>query len=113
MEKKDVDLWWDVIQHFVQKDIGKVYRKYERNERMYRLYMEKTMPLFEYKPLVLSLKPKTSNEEKNKGDTDDNIVVVIRTHSNLSTNNYIIVNRGIERATIDSIYNRKLDIASI
>jgi hypothetical protein len=30
--------------------------------------MEKVMPLFEYEPLVLSLEPKTSNEEKNKED---------------------------------------------
>jgi hypothetical protein len=32
MEEKDVNLWWDVIQDIVQKDIGKVYKKYERNE---------------------------------------------------------------------------------
>jgi len=32
--------------------------------------MEKIMPSFEYEPLVLSPKPKTSNEEENKGDTD-------------------------------------------
>jgi hypothetical protein len=36
MEEKDVDLWWDVIQDIVQKDIGKVCRKYERNERLCR-----------------------------------------------------------------------------
>jgi len=30
--------------------------------------MEKVMPSFEYEPLVLSLKPKTSNEEKDKGN---------------------------------------------
>ncbi len=35
MEEKDADLWWDVIQDIVQKDIGKVYKKYERNERLY------------------------------------------------------------------------------
>ncbi len=28
------------------------------------------MPTFEYEPLVLSLEPKTSNEEENKGDID-------------------------------------------
>jgi len=32
--------------------------------------MEKVMPSFEYEPLVLSPKPKTSNEEENKGDID-------------------------------------------
>ncbi len=30
MEEKDANLWWDVVQ-----DIGKVYKKYERNERLY------------------------------------------------------------------------------
>jgi hypothetical protein len=32
--------------------------------------MEKVMPSFEYEPLILSPKPKTSNEEENRGDTD-------------------------------------------
>jgi hypothetical protein len=27
MEEKDVDLWWDVVQDIVQKDISKVCRK--------------------------------------------------------------------------------------
>jgi hypothetical protein len=36
VEEKDVDVWWDVVQDIVQKDIGKVYKKYERNERLYR-----------------------------------------------------------------------------
>ncbi len=36
MEEKDANLWWDGIQGLVQKDIRKVYIKYERNERMYR-----------------------------------------------------------------------------
>jgi hypothetical protein len=60
MEEKDVDLWWDAMQDIFQKDIGKVYRRYERNERLYRhkiSQMEKVMPSFEYEPLVLSLKP--------------------------------------------------------
>jgi hypothetical protein len=35
LEEKDVDLWWDVIFDVVQENIGKVYRKYERNERLY------------------------------------------------------------------------------
>jgi hypothetical protein len=35
MEEKDADLWWDVVQDIVQKDIGKVYKKCERNERLY------------------------------------------------------------------------------
>ncbi len=36
MEEKDVDLWWDAVQDIIQKDIGKVYKRYERNERLYR-----------------------------------------------------------------------------
>jgi hypothetical protein len=36
MEEKDENLWWDVVQDIVQKDIGKVYKKYVRNERLYR-----------------------------------------------------------------------------
>ncbi len=36
MEEKDANLWWGVIQDIVQKDIGKVNRKYEMNERLYR-----------------------------------------------------------------------------
>jgi hypothetical protein len=69
MEEKDVDLWWDEDVH---EDIGKVCRKYERNERMYKhkkIQMEKVMPSFEYEPLVLSPKLETSNEEENRGDT--------------------------------------------
>jgi hypothetical protein len=57
MEEKHVDLWWDAVQDIVRKDIGKVYRRYERNERLYMhmiSQMEKVMPLFEYEPLVLS-----------------------------------------------------------
>jgi hypothetical protein len=49
------------VQDIVQKDIGKVYRKYERNERLYihRIsQMERVMPSIEYEPLVLSPKPK-------------------------------------------------------
>jgi hypothetical protein len=36
MEEKDAYLWWDVVQNIVQKDIGKVCRKYEKNERLHR-----------------------------------------------------------------------------
>jgi hypothetical protein len=32
--------------------------------------MEKDIPSFEYEPSILSLEPKTSNEEKNKGNID-------------------------------------------
>jgi hypothetical protein len=73
MEGKDANLWWDAVQDIVQKDIGKVYRKYERNERLYRhkiFHIETIMPLFEYGPLALSLELETSDEEENKGDTD-------------------------------------------
>ncbi len=53
MEEKYVDLWWDVIQDIVQKDIGKVYKRYEINERLYKHMisrMEKVMPTFKYEP---------------------------------------------------------------
>jgi hypothetical protein len=73
MEDKDINLWWDVIQNIIQKDIGKVCKKYERNERLYKQMisqMEKVMLPFEYELLILSLEPKTSNEEENKGDID-------------------------------------------
>jgi len=58
---------------FFKNIFGKVYRKYERNERLYKhkiSHTERIMPSFEYEPLVLSLEPKTSNEEKDRRDTD-------------------------------------------
>ncbi len=73
MEEKNVDLWWDVVQDIIQKDIGKVYRKYERIERLYKhkiFYMEKVMPSFEYDPLVLFLEPETIDEKEYIGDID-------------------------------------------
>ncbi len=73
MEEKDVDLWWDAVQDIVQKDIGKVYKKCEKNERLYihkNFQMEKVMPSFEYEPFVLSPKPKISNEEEERGNKD-------------------------------------------
>jgi len=73
IEEKDVDLWWDVAQDIVQKDIGKVCIKYERNERLYRhmiFQMEKSMPSFEYESLVLFPELKISDEEEDKGDID-------------------------------------------
>jgi hypothetical protein len=36
MEKKDVDFWWDVVQDIVHKDVGKVCKMYETNEKFYR-----------------------------------------------------------------------------
>ncbi len=73
MEEKDADMWWDAMQDFVQKDIGKVCQRYERNERLYMhkiFQMEKVMVAFEYEPLVLSLELKTSNEKEDKGNND-------------------------------------------
>ncbi len=73
MEEKYAIFLWDVIHNIIQKDIGKVYRKYERNERLYRQMisqMDKFMPSFEYEPLVLSPQPETSNEEKDRGFTN-------------------------------------------
>ncbi len=73
MEEKDVNLWWDLVQDIVQKDIGKVYKMYERNEKFYRhkiSQMEKVIPLLQYEPLALTLKLKTSNEEEERGQTN-------------------------------------------
>ncbi len=54
MEEKDIDLCWDVVQDIAQKDIGKVYKRYERLY-MHRIsQMEKVIPSFQYQPLVLS-----------------------------------------------------------
>jgi hypothetical protein len=67
MEEKDANLWWDAFHDIVQKDIGKVWRKYERNERLYKhniSQMEKIMPSFEYELLVMSLKLETLDEQK-------------------------------------------------
>jgi hypothetical protein len=57
MEGKNANLWWDAGHDIVQKNIGKVCIKYERNERIYRhriSHMEKKLPSFEYEPLVMS-----------------------------------------------------------
>ncbi len=45
--------------------------------------------------------------------TSDNRVVVTRVNNNLLTNNYIIINRGIIRASTNSIYNRTSYTASM
>ncbi len=73
MEKKDAYLWWDVVQDTVQKDVGKVCKMYERNEKLYRhkiSQMEKFIPFFQYESLILILESKTSNEEEERGQTD-------------------------------------------
>jgi len=36
MEEKYANLWWEAMQDIVQKYIGKVYTRYERNERLYK-----------------------------------------------------------------------------
>jgi hypothetical protein len=72
MEEKDVNLWWDVVQDTVQKDIGKICWRYERSERLYMhkiLQMEKVMPTFECEPLVLFLELETLDEEEDRRDT--------------------------------------------
>ncbi len=35
MEENDAYQWQDVMHDIIQKDIGKVYKRYERNERLY------------------------------------------------------------------------------
>jgi hypothetical protein len=42
MDEKNVNMWWDVVQDIVHKDIGKVCTRYERNER---LYMHRISPM--------------------------------------------------------------------
>jgi hypothetical protein len=57
----------------VQKDIGKVYRMYERNEKLYMhklSQMEKVIPFFQYEALVFTPKSKTSDEEEERGQID-------------------------------------------
>jgi hypothetical protein len=58
MEEIDVDLWWDVIQDIIQKDIRKVYKRMGgmkgcTNTKF--LKWKEFMPSFEYEPLVISL----------------------------------------------------------
>jgi hypothetical protein len=46
---------------------------YEKNEKLYRhkiSQMKNVLPSFLYKPLVLTPKPETSNEEQKKGHTN-------------------------------------------
>jgi hypothetical protein len=43
----------------------------------------------------------------------DNRVVVTRVENNLSTKNYIVVNRGIKETTTNFVYSKKLEIVSI
>ncbi len=46
---------------------------YEKNEKLYRhriFQMEKVIPSFQCEPLVFTLKPKTLDEVKDKGNTN-------------------------------------------
>ncbi len=36
IDEKDANLWWDAVHEIIQKDIGQVCKKYERNERLYK-----------------------------------------------------------------------------
>ncbi len=70
MEEKDVNLWWDVVHDIGQKNIGKVCKKYERNERLYRYKiskMENVIPLFEYEPLFCLQNQKLQMRKKTEG----------------------------------------------
>ncbi len=72
-EEKDAYLWWDVMEEIVQKDIGKVYRMYEKNEKLQRhkiFQMGKVIPLFQYEPLVLIQESETLDEEEKRGQID-------------------------------------------
>jgi hypothetical protein len=77
------------VHDIVQKYIGKVYRRYERNERLYMhiiSQMEKVIPSFQYEPLIFTLKPKTSDEEKERGNIDGARPSSIRTKEEELTN---------------------------
>ncbi len=66
-------MWWDVMQDIIQKDIRKVGRRYERNERLYRhkiFQMEKVIPSFQYELLVFIPELETLDEEEEKGNID-------------------------------------------
>jgi len=72
MEENDANLWWDALHDIVKKDIGQVYKRYERNERlyMYRIsQMEKVIPSSQYELLVVIPKLETSYEKK-EGNID-------------------------------------------
>ncbi len=45
--------------------------------------------------------------------TSDNKVIVTRTKNNLSTNNCIVINRGIRKTTTNIVYSKKSNNASI
>jgi hypothetical protein len=82
MEEKDANLWWGVVHDIVQINTGKVCKRYERNERLYMhiiFQMEKVIPSFHYEPLVLTPKPKTLNEEKERGNINGAKPLSIRT----------------------------------
>jgi hypothetical protein len=36
MEEKDAYLWWDAIHDIIQKNIGKICKRYEKNERLHK-----------------------------------------------------------------------------
>jgi hypothetical protein len=49
IEENDADLWWDAMQNTVQKDVTKIYRMYEKNEKLYRhkiSQMKNVLPSF-------------------------------------------------------------------
>lgn len=89
MEEKDANIWWDVVDDIVQKDVGKVCRMYEKNEFFYKhdiFHMEKVIPLFQYELIVLTQEPETLDEEKKKGHIDDVKPLEIRTTKQELTN---------------------------
>ncbi len=80
MEEKDANIWWDIVQNIVQKDIRKIYKIYERNEKLYKhkiSQMEKVIPSFQYELLILTPEPETLDEEEEKGQT--NVVGPLKT----------------------------------
>jgi hypothetical protein len=58
------------MQDIILKDIRKLCKMYERNEKLYNhkiSQMEKVIPSFQYEPLVLTPEPETSYEERDRG----------------------------------------------
>ncbi len=74
MEEKDANIWWDVVDDIVQKDIRNICKIYAKSEKLYKhdiSHMEKVIPLFQYELLILTQEPKTLYEEEENGHTND------------------------------------------
>jgi hypothetical protein len=53
MEEKDVDLWWDIVQDIIQKNIGKVCKMYETNEKLNKQKISRWKRSYHYSSMNL------------------------------------------------------------